>query len=56
MACLNCNKKSGSKSKNKTTDNRGNKLKKYAFLRPEQLELLKQQEELENQGKEPENK
>jgi hypothetical protein len=54
MACLNCNKKSGSKSR--TTDSRGNKLKKYAYLRPEQLELLKQQEELENKNKEPETK
>ena len=49
MGCLNCGAK---KNKPKTTDKRGNKLKNYAFLRPEQLELLKQQEALEEQPKE----
>jgi hypothetical protein len=49
MGCLNCGNKN--KGKEKTTDNRGNKLKKYAFLKPEQLGLLKQQEELEAQKK-----
>jgi hypothetical protein len=46
MGCLNCKSK-----KNKTTDSRGNKLKKYAFLKPEQLELLRQQEALEEEKK-----
>jgi hypothetical protein len=53
MGCLNCGKKNKGNAK---VDKHGNKLKNYAYLRPEQLGLLKQQEALEEQQSNKENK